>query len=110
MKLQLNIVHFWGNAAGLSEFSVSSSCLDRRTGPIEQMAVPDNCQLSSMIKALIWLICFCFARGRGSRLSDKVHVINPPPWMYIYIYIYIYIHIRTYIYIYIERERERERE
>ena len=41
-----------------SEFSVSSSCLDRCTRPIEQMAVSDNCQLSRKIEALIWLLFF----------------------------------------------------
>ena len=36
----------------------SSSCFDRRTRPIEQMAVSDNCQLLRMIKSLIWLVFF----------------------------------------------------
>ena len=61
MKMQLDVVHFQGTKEmhmALFEVSVSSSCLDRRTRPIEQMAVSDYGQLSRMIKSLRGLIIF----------------------------------------------------
>ena len=90
----------------LSEFSVVLSCLDRRTRQKEQLAVSDNCQLSRMINLLIWLIKFCFARERDSRLSDKARMINPYTHVHVCMFMYVYVLICVCV----ERQADRYRE